>query len=88
MKLWKDVFNREIEEGDYILSGAKTGVLKLGTAYYSEMGNLMVRVNQFFSEGEESSYHKKYGSATSAVGVNVLILQKHDGTVAYNIRPA
>lgn len=75
-ELWKDVFGREVQAGDYILSGAKTGILKLGTAYYSERGNLMMRVDHQFSYGATD----KFSAETSAVGVNVLLLEKHNGT--------
>ena len=72
-----DVFGTEIQEGDYILSSAKTGVTKVGYAYYSPRGNLLMKVVRQFVYGRDDRDH----APSSVAGVNVVVLKTKDGVI-------
>lgn len=75
--MWYDVFGRQVQEGDYILSSAKTGVTKVGHAYYSPRGNLMMKVVRQFVYGHDD----RDCAIVSAVGVNVVVLKTREGVI-------
>ena len=75
-----DSFGVEIEPGDYILSASTaTGRLKLGRAKQGKgrAGRMVMAVSVSFIGGIQ----EKMFNAVSPMGLNVVVLRKHDGTV-------
>lgn len=76
--MWYDVFGTQIQEFDYILSSASsTGIVKVGYAYYSPRGSLMLKVSKQFCQGRED----KDFSLLSAAGTTTVVLKTREGVI-------
>ncbi|MGW0930683.1 hypothetical protein [Streptomyces sp. NPDC002644] len=85
-----DQFGNEIREGDVVVSAAtSTGNLKIGKAYFSKSGNLMIEhiteAGWYWLKRKWNDETKKYEDRGTPLktpaGSNVLLLRRADGSL-------
>ena len=89
MKLKKDQLGNEIDTGDIVISAASsTGNLKIGKAYYSKAGNLMIEhimdAGWYWSKRvwntEAHEYEQRETVLRTAVGSATILFRRADGS--------